>query len=379
MPVRAIGSPASGVPAGAPAAARPAAAPLAIAGGFLPDEVLATVDGDQGVVDSLAASFGLDVRSQRQSLLLGLTVVRFGIPDGRPVGVVLAQLAGDGRTRAEVPNHVYDLQQAAGMVNYAFRNIALEPERASGENVNVAVVDTAVDETHPALKDAIAGLFDAMPDVPVTGRDHGTSVAGLIAGTGPLRGIAPGARIFHARAFEDGKSTTDIILRALDWAAGQDVRIINMSFVGPRNDLLEAACTNAGRSACCWVAAAGNNGPKAPYGYPAAYEGVIAVTATDEKDQLMQQANRGPYVFVSAPGVDMLAPIGGGSDLVTGTSFAAAIVSGAIANLLHSRAERSADWVEEALAATARDLGEAGRDVEFGYGLLDAAAAQRMK
>jgi subtilisin family serine protease len=295
------------------------------------------------------------------------------------VAVVLAQLAGEGRTLAEAPNHVYDLQQAAGMANYAFRNIALPPERASGENVNVAVVDTAVDETHPALKEAIAGLFDAMPDVPVTGRDHGTSVSGLIAGTGAFRGIAPGARIFHARAFEGGKSTTDIILRALDWAAGQDVRIINMSFVGPRNDLLEAACTNARALGLLMVAAAGNNGPKAPWGYPAAYDGVIAVTATDEKDQLMQQANRGPYVFVSAPGVNMLAPIGGGADLVTGTSFAAAIVSGAIANLLHSSADRSAEWVEEALAATARDLGATGRDTDFGYGLLDAGAAELVK
>ena len=127
------------------------------------------------------------------------------------------------------------------------------------------------------------------------------------------------------------------------------------------------------------VAAAGNNGPKAPYGYPAAYHGVIAVTATDERDQLMAQANRGPYVFVSAPGVNMLAPVGGGADLVTGTSFAAAIVSGAIANLIHAAPERSADWIEAALSSTAKDLGDAGRDSDFGYGLLDAKAADEMK
>ena len=60
----------------------------------------------------------------------------------------------------------------------------------------------------------------------------------------------------------------------------------------------------------------------------------------------MQQANRGPYVFVSAPGVNMMAPVGGGQDLVTGTSFAAAIVSGAIANLIHAAPDRSADWIE---------------------------------
>ena len=366
-------------PAGSLAAAPPVVAPMAITGAFVPDEVLVTVEGDASVVAGIAASYGLDIRSQRTSALLGATVVRFGIPDGRPVGVVLAQLAGDGRTQARVPNHIYDLQQAAGGVNYAFQRIALKPDSASGENVKVAVIDTAIDETHPALKDAVAGIFDAMPGVEVTARDHATSVAGLIAGTGEFRGMAPGSKIYHARAFEGGKSTMDIILTALDWAAEQDVRIINMSFVGPQNELLEKACAAARDRDIVLVAAAGNNGPKAPYGYPAAYRGVIAVTATDEKDQLMQQANRGPYVFVSAPGVNVLAPVGGGADLVTGTSFAAAVVSGAIANLIHSHPDRSADWIEAALSASARDLGATGRDPDFGFGLLDATAAEAVK
>ena len=93
----------------------------------------------------------------------------------------------------------------------------------------------------------------------------------------------------------------------------------------------------------------------------------------------MAQANRGPYVFVSAPGVNMLAPVGGGADLVTGTSFAAAVVTGAIANLIHAAPERSADWIAAALSSTARDLGAAGRDADFGYGLVDAKAAGEMK
>ena len=108
-------------------------------------------------------------------------------------------------------------------------------------------------------------------------------------------------------------------------------------------------------------------------------DGVIAVTATDAKDGLMQQANRGAYVFISAPGVEMVAPSGAGSDVVTGTSFAAAIVSGAIANLIHASPDRSADDIEKALAATARDLGPKGRDNDFGYGLLDIKAAAAKK
>ncbi|WP_245458398.1 S8 family serine peptidase, partial [Mesorhizobium sp. M7A.F.Ca.CA.002.03.1.1] len=347
----------------------------AVVGDFVPDEVLVTVDGDAGAVQQIAASFGLQVRSQRQSRLLGTTLVRFGIPDGRPVGVVLAQLAADGRTQRREPNHVYSLQQAAGIVNYAFDRIALDSKQANGENVRIAVIDTGIDDTNPALSGVIAGQFDAMPDVPIEKRDHGTSIDGLIAGVGALEGMAPGAKIYHARAFEDGKSTMDVILSALDWAAEQDVRIINMSFVGPKNDLLGVACRNARALGMVLVAAAGNNGPKAPYGYPAAFDGVVAVTATDAKDGLMPQANRGAYVFISAPGVEMVAPSGAGSDVVTGTSFAAAIVSGAIANLIHAAPDRSADDIEKALAATARDLGPKGRDNDFGYGLLDIKAA----
>jgi hypothetical protein len=367
-------------PTAAAAARQPLAIPAqAIAGEFVPDEVLVTIEGDGAVVQDIAADFGLEVRSQRLSTLLGLTVVRFGIPDGRPVGIVLAQLATDGRAQGRVPNHVYDLQQAPAVVNYAFQRIALDSAVASGKDVRIAVIDTAVDETHPALKGVVTEIFDAMPEVEIASRDHGTSVAGLIAGTGPFRGMAPGSSIYHARAFEDGKSTMDTILSALDWAAGRDVRIINMSFVGPRNELLETACRNARARNIVLVAAAGNNGPKAPFGYPAAYAGVTAVTATDEQDRLMQQANRGPYVYLSAPGVDMIAPVGGGSDLVTGTSFAAAIVSGAVANLIRSNPERSADWIEKALADTATDLGSAGRDGDFGYGLLNARAADAAK
>ena len=354
----------------------PAVPPRAIVGDFVPDEVLVTVEGDAAIVQDLATAYGLDIRSQRLSALLGATVVRFGIPDGRPVGLVLAQLASDGRTRDREPNSVYTLQQAGGIVNYAFQRISLDAVAATGKDVRIAVIDTAVDETHPALKGAIAEIFDAMADIPIATRDHGTSVSGLIAGAG---GIAPGSSIYHARAFEGGKSTMDTILSAIDWAAGQDVRIINMSFVGPKNELMRAACAAAHAREIVLVAAAGNNGPKAPYGYPAAFNGVIAVTATDAADRLMPQANRGPYVFVAAPGVDLVAPVGSGSDLVTGTSFAAAIASGAIANLLSAAPDRSPAWVEEALSATATDLGETGRYGASGFGRLNWAKAQQMK
>ena len=360
-------------------AIRPAFPVRAVAGAHVPDEVLVTIAGNDADAAAIASSFGLELLSQRQSVLLGSTLARYRIPDGRTVGLVLAQLAGDPRTTGRVPNHIYDLQQAATVVNYAFQRIALDSRAASGADIRVAVIDSAIDDTHPALSGVVVETYDGMPDQPVVTRDHATSVSGLIAGVGPYRGIAPGALIHHARAFEGGTSTMDILLASLDWSAESGVDIINMSFVGPRNDLFELACDTARDLGIVLVAAAGNNGPAAPFGFPAAYESVIAVTATDARDRLMAKANRGSYVFVAAPGVDMLAPIPGGSDVVTGTSFAAAIVSGAIANLLRSAADRSPGAIERLLSDTAHDLGPEGFDNDFGYGLIDTAAAMERR
>ena len=213
---------------------------------FVPDEVLVTVDGDAAVAADIAAAFGLEVRSQR-SLDAARRHRRALRHSRRPPGRRRAGAACRRRPHTRrVPNHIYDLQQAAGIVNYAFQRIALEPDSASGENVKIAVIDTAIDETHPALEGRRSPASSTpCPASRSTARDHGTSVAGLIAGTGEFRGMAPGSKIYHARAFEGGKSTMDVILSALDWAAEQDVRIINMSFVGPKNELLEEACAHA--------------------------------------------------------------------------------------------------------------------------------------
>lgn len=353
----------------------PAGPSQAISGAFVADEVLVTLDGGTGAASAIAGRFGLQLRSARVSNLLGRTVARFGIPDGRPVGFVLAQLAGEGRLAARVPNHVFELQQAPGIIGYAFERIALDAARASGANVSVAVIDTALDPEHPALAGAVTAQFDALPDTAVKDRGHGTSISGLIVGHGPFRGMAPGARLLHARAFEGGISSTDVLLSALDWAVEEGADIVNMSFVGPQNRLFAAACRNATARGVVLVAAAGNNGPGAPFGYPAAYDGVIAVTATDVHDRLMDKANRGRYVDLAAPGVNVMAPVLGGMDAVTGTSFAAAIVSGAIANLMSGGTGHDPQAVAGLLADTAVDLGQPGRDEDFGDGLVNAGAA----
>jgi subtilisin family serine protease len=103
---------------------------------------------------------------------------------------------------------------------------------------------------------------------------------------------------------------------------------------------------------------------------------VIAVTATDADDKLFPEANRGKYIAVAAPGVDVLLPAPNGAyQLMTGTSVAAAQVSGVVALLVQRRNTLSPATVTRILLDTAKDLGAKGRDAEFGAGLTDAYGA----
>ncbi len=148
-----------------------------------------------------------------------------------------------------------------------------------------------------------------------------------------------------------------------------------MSFAGPFDPLVKVALTSAHNKGIILVAAAGNGGPKAPPAYPAAYENVIAITALDHKDKLYAHANRGSYLTAAAPGVDVLVPsLKKGYRYSSGTSIAAAHISGLVALLLERHPEASAEAVVNALQSSAHDLGPKGYDVQFGAGRADAHA-----
>lgn len=346
------------------------------------DEVLVTTFGDSADVSAIAVSNGLRVIAQRYSQLLQVNIVQFAIDDGRPVADVIAQLKTTAKIETTVPNHVYALQESDfENARFAPRQIGLNTigGKLTGNGVRVAVIDTAVDETHPALKRAIAAKFDGLPDMPVSQRQHGTAIAGLIAGRTVLRGAAPASELLIARAF-DGPDpsalTTDtyILIACLDWAVQQQANIINMSFAGPDNRLLADAVAKSADRNVIIVAAAGNNGPKAAPAYPGAYAESLAVTATDAKNKIYEGANHGDYVFIAAPGVDILAPIPGGRvDIVSGTSFSAALVSGIAALHIERMPGASRQEVFDRLSQSGRDLGREGRDRVFGHGLIDAA------
>ena len=266
-------------------------------------------------------------------------------------------------------------------VQYALTKLRLpEAHRlALGENILIAVIDSGIDETHPDLANIVAGRFDAVGGVDQP-HSHGTAVAGALVSRGKLRGAAPSARLLAVRAFEPAASgavgTTFSIVKGLDWAATQGARVVNMSFAGPADPLLERAFIAVRRRGIVLVAAAGNGGPNAPPQYPAADPNVIAVTATDAEDKLFPAANRGKYVAVAAPGVDVLLPAPNARYQITsGTSIAAAHVSGIVALLIERRRSLNPVMIERTLVSTARDLGSRGRDEQFGAGLTDAYGA----
>jgi subtilisin family serine protease len=190
-------------------------------------------------------------------------------------------------------------------------------------------------------------------------------------------------RLLAVRAFsgtsEGAQGTTFNILKGLDWAASRDARIVNMSFAGPTDPMLREMVARAHAHGMVLIAAVGNAGPRSPPLYPAAYAEVIGVTATDADDKLLPLANRGAYVAVAAPGVDILADAPEEKyQITTGTSVAAAEVSGIVALLLERNPKLTPADVRRILQASARRLGAGERDDNFGSGLIDPLKALQM-
>jgi subtilisin family serine protease len=187
-------------------------------------------------------------------------------------------------------------------------------------------------------------------------------------------GLAPRAEIYAAEVFdqtaEQGEfASTVSLIKALNWLVTQQVSVVNISLAGPPNRLLETALIRTREKGVLAIAAAGNGGPMAKPMYPAAYPQVVAVTATDARGRAFRLANRGEYVDIAAPGVDIRhAQAGGGFVASSGTSYAVPFVVVAAARLLRSAAEPTS--MLDKLYASAIDIGAPGRDQIYGYGQL---------
>ena len=396
IPVDLVNLPPSG-PVGPSGIAAPAAgsgAPIGVAAAvdrsYVPDEVLVRFAANlppQTIV-GIAQGQRLALLGIHRLPLINTVLYRFRITDRRDVPTVLGSLQGDARIAASQPNFYYVTHQAdvssvviGDPAQYMVSKLHLPQAHrlATGDRVLIALIDSAVDVRHPELQGVIAGGIDTIKSEVVPDK-HGTAMASAIAAHGRLMGVAPSAHILAVRAFEPAgttaRGTTARILEGLQWTATSGARVVNMSFAGPADPQLHAMITAVRAKGLVLIAAAGNDGPQAPPEYPAAYPEVIAVTATDVDDRLLNVANHGSYVSVAAPGVEIfVAAPGAGYTFTTGTSVATAHVSGLAALLLERNPRLTPQAVQDILMGTAKDLGPKGRDDEFGAGLVDAYEA----
>jgi hypothetical protein len=180
----------------------------------------------------------------------------------------------------------------------------------------IGLIDTGIDREHEALR---GQAIDVLPGPQLRGspsqRDHGTAMAALLVGRrgSSAPGLLPEAKILAVDAFyRDGGTAdrTDVtsLVLALEALAERNVRVVNMSLSGPPNEVLKGAIAAAQAKGMVIVAAAGNNGAGAEPSYPAAYPGVIAVTAVDRNLGVYPRATRGEYV---GPGGARGGPVGG--------------------------------------------------------------------
>jgi subtilisin family serine protease len=251
-------------------------------------------------------------------------------------------------------------------------------------SVVVAILDTGIDADHPDLTNRITAGYEAghgKAGIPDDDHGHGTQMAGIIAGEGQnatgISGVNWSCTILPVKVLDaDGMGTAADIAEGLIYAAEHGAQVINMSFGGHGySEMLNETIQVVHRRNAVLIAGAGNENTDRP-SYPAAYPNVLAVTATGPEDEKWTDASFGSDVDLAAPGVGILTTtINGGYGYGTGTSHAAAMVSGVAALLKAKDAGYSNIQIENLLQATADDLGKAGRDPSFGAGRVNALRA----
>ncbi|HTF12985.1 MAG TPA: S8 family serine peptidase [Asanoa sp.] len=271
-----------------------------------------------------------------------------------------------------------------------------------GHGVQVAVLDTGIDATHPDLAGKVVETrnFSTSADT-VDHFGHGTHVAATIAGTGQAsggsrKGIAYGADLLVGKVLgDDGVGFESQIIEGMQWAAGSGAKVVNMSLGGDPTDGLDpmslAVDELSRQSGTLFVVAAGNAGGTATVGSPGAARDALTVGAVDRADQIADFSSRGPRLGdqglkpeITAPGVDIVAARAAGTTMgapvdsyytaASGTSMATPHVAGAAAIL----AQEHPDWTGAALKDALVSTAETNPDLPVyaqGAGRVDVARA----
>lgn len=306
----------------------------------------------------------------------------------------MTMLEQDPRVKAVSNNDVFKLSTQTldwGLTNINAKAAWNYPVSFTGANVVVALIDTGVQLNHPDLATSIqGGGYDYVNDDnnPTDDMGHGTAMAGFIAGvnnTEGSAGVAYGAKILPFKACDSGGLCyTDAIVDSINAAIAANVDVINMSFGGPANSLIQSAINDAVAADIVVVAAAGNENSAACL-YPAAYTNVVCVGAIDSNDARGSFSNYGSNLDVVTPGVgNTTTAMGSAYAVVSGTSGATAYYSGAAAVFISSVKEYCIALPSDPACSdvrlftqqvlnilTARDLGTPGYDAQFGNGAVD--------
>jgi subtilisin family serine protease len=345
-------------------------------------ELLAVSPSDAELAAALAAGFTI----VRVRTLDGLDarIVVLGAPKGLDTQRALLRLQELVPSASLDFNHIYT--DSGGAVGGGGETTPRSDEPVEKSSPSAAqakvqgrlgLIDSGVDVTHAVFKGALIHQYGCAGS-PVPG-PHGTAVASLMIGrSAEFHGVAPGSELYAADVF-CGLPTggaADAVADAFAWLARGRVAVINVSLVGPSNAIVEAVVRMVVARGHLIVAAVGNDGPAAPPLYPASYPGVVGVTGVDTRQRVLVEACRGTQVEFAAPGAGMSAAKSSQTfDLVRGTSYAAPIVASLLAALLREPDKDAAARAVDDLAHSALDLGSAGRDPIYGYGLVGADLA----
>ncbi len=245
----------------------------------------------------------------------------------------------------------------------------------------IGVIDTRVDTSHPSLAGAqLTTMTVRRQDRRPSDAEHGTGVVSLLVGQPgtAIVGVLPRASVLAVDAFhrEGNGDSADVfdLVAGLDWLVDNGARVINLSFSGPGNTVMAEAIARVTAQGVSVVAAAGRPDGGAS-GYPARYDGVLAVSAVDVRLRPSRLSSRGTHIAFAAPGVGIVVAGPRKSHRqVDGTSFAAPFVTAAVAMSLGGNG--SAADASDRLRAQVKDLGAPGRDPVFGWGLVQFQTPQ---
>jgi Subtilase family len=343
----------------------------------IPNQVIFVVEGQATNPQRFASAARVTIIDSAYLDQSGCTmfVAQLALEDS--VEAAMARLKKQKGVSSVQPNYQYQLLGSSRPKRFDLHNL---PKNVAPVSGHIVMIDAVVDTGHANLKGAnVAQQFFGTAKDPAV---HGTAVAALLVGTGDYPGTASGARLTSLAAFggsdkDDRLSRTAYLAKAMNEASRLRPDVLNLSFGAQATDpLLGRTLDTLFKNGVCVAAAAGNGGPTGKILFPANHPDSLAVTAVDEKLRGYAFASQGSRVDVSGVGVGLNAAAPGGRRSVSGTSFATAVISGALLRMPACNGGRNPAVMKEQVAARAQDLGVTGRDPVFGAGLFRLTAGK---